>query len=176
MQRKPQMHLKHFSILTVLIFTLSSCAGYRLGNNKPSKFKKINSISVPIVESDIIQPKLQTLLTNSIIRSIQEQGSYKIKKEKYSDATLNARIKKINRKQLRASRENVLETTEMEFSIELEYKVTKNLTGETIERGTIIGKSSSYLNTNFQLTESHSLRTAAEKAATSIANKLSEGF
>jgi hypothetical protein len=155
---------------------LNSCVGYRLGNNKPTKFKDIKSLSVPIIASDVIQPKLQTILTNSIIRSIQEQGSYRIRKEKNSDASLIAKIKKINRKQLRANRENVLETTEMEFSIELEYKVINNITGKTLEKGIVTGKSTSYLNTNFQLTESRSLRSAAEKVAISLTSKLSEGY
>ena len=169
-------HLNSIVLITVLVFTLTSCVGYRLGNNKPNKFKGIKSLSVPIIGSDVIQPKLQTILTNSIIRSIQEQGSYQIRKEKDSDASLIARIKQINRKQLRANRENVLETTEMEFSIDLEYKIINNNTGEIIEKGIATGKSTSYLNTNFQLTESRSLRSAAEKVAITLTSKLSEGY
>ena len=169
-------HLNSIVLITVLVFTLTSCVGYRLGNNKPNKFKAIKSLSVPIIGSDVIQPKLQTILTNSIIRSIQEQGSYQIRREKNSDASLIAKIKKIDRKQLRANRENVLETTEMEFSIDLEYKIINNNTGEIIEKGIATGKSTSYLNANFQLTESRSLRSAAEKVAITLTSKLSEGY
>ena len=169
-------HLNSIVLITVLVFALTSCVGYRLGNNKPNKFKDIKSLSVPIIGSDVIQPKLQTILTNSIIRSIQEQGSYQIRREKNSDASLIAKIKKIDRKQLRANRENVLETTEMEFSIDLEYKIINNNTGEIIEKGIATGKSTSYLNTNFQLTESRSLRSAAEKVAITLTSKLSEGY
>ena len=169
-------HLNSIVLITVLVFTLTSCVGYRLGNNKPNKFKDIKSLSVPIIGSDVIQPKLQTILTNSIIRSIQEQGSYQIRSEKNSDASLIAKIKKIDRKQLRANRENVLETTEMEFSIDLEYKIINNNTGEIIEKGIATGKSTSYLNANFQLTESRSLRSAAEKVAITLTSKLSEGY
>ena len=169
-------HLNSIVLITVLVLTLTSCVGYRLGNNKPNKFKDIKSLSVPIIGSDVIQPKLQSILTNSIIRSIQEQGSYQIRREKNSDASLIAKIKKIDRKQLRANRENVLETTEMEFSIDLEYKIINNNTGEIIGKGIATGKSTSYLNTNFQLTESRSLRSAAEKVAISLTSKLSEGY
>ena len=123
-----------------------------------------------------MKPKLQSLVTNAIIRSIQEKGAFKIAKEKNSDATLNIKIINIERKQLRASRENVLRTKEMEFIIEIEYRVLNNLNGATIERGNVKAKSSSYLNPNFQLTENHSLRDAAEKLAISLANKLSEGY
>ena len=115
-------------------------------------------------------------MTNAIIRSIQEKGAFKIAKEKNSDATLNIKIINIERKQLRASRENVLRTKEMEFIIEIEYRVLNNLNGATIERGNVKAKSSSYLNPNFQLTENHSLRDAAENLAISLANKLSEGY
>ena len=166
-------------LLIILIFVttfLSSCSSYRLGNNKPVKYKNIESIAVPIVASDVLKPKLQSLVTNAIIRSIQEKGAFKIAKEKNSDATLNIKIINIDRKQLRASRENVLRTTEMEFIIEIEYRVLNNLNGVTIERGNVKAKSSSYLNPNFQLTENHSLRDAAEKLAISLANKLSEGY
>ena len=166
-------------LLIILIFVstlLSSCSSYRLGNNKPVKYKNIETIAVPIVQSDVLKPKLQSLVTNAIIRSIQEKGAFKIAKEKNSDATLNIKIINIERKQLRASRENVLRTTEMEFIIEIEYRVLSNLDGVTIERGNVKAKSSSYLNPNFQLTENHSLRDAAEKLAISLANKLSEGY
>ncbi len=170
------MFLKLLIILIFVTTFLSSCSSYRLGNNKPVKYKNIESIAVPIVASDVLKPKLQSLVTNAIIRSIQEKGAFKIAKEKNSDATLNIKIINIERKQLRASRENVLRTTEMEFIIEIEYRVLNNLNGVTIERGNVKAKSSSYLNPNFQLTENHSLRDAAEKLAISIANKLSEGY
>ena len=170
------MFLKLLIILIFVTTLLSSCSSYRLGNNKPVKYKNIESISVPIVQSDVLKPKLQSLVTNAIIRSIQEKGAFKIAKEKNSDATLNIKIINIERKQLRASRENVLRTTEMEFIIEIEYRVLNNLNGVTIERGNVKAKSSSYLNPNFQLTENHSLRDAAEKLAISLANKLSEGY
>ena len=170
------MFLKLLIILIFVTTLLSSCSSYRLGNNKPVKYKNIDSIAVPIVQSDVLKPKLQSLVTNAIIRSIQEKGAFKIAKEKNSDATLNIKIINIERKQLRASRENVLRTTEMEFIIEIEYRVLNNLNGVTIERGNVKAKSSSYLNPNFQLTENHSLRNAAEKLAISLANKLSEGY
>ena len=170
------MFLKLLIILIFVTTLLSSCSSYRLGNNKPLKYKNIETIAVPIVQSDVLKPKLQSLVTNAIIRSIQEKGAFKIAKEKNSDATLNIKIINIERKQLRASRENVLRTTEMEFIIEIEYRVLNNLNGATIERGNVKAKSSSYLNPNFQLTENHSLRDAAEKLAISLANKLSEGY
>ena len=170
------MFLKLLIILIFVTTLLSSCSSYRLGNNKPLKYKNIETIAVPIVQSDVLKPKLQSLVTNAIIRSIQEKGAFKIAKEKNSDATLNIKIINIERKQLRASRENVLRTTEMEFIIEIEYRVLNNLNGVTIERGNVKAKSSSYLNPNFQLTENHSLRNAAEKLAISLSNKLSEGY
>ena len=170
------MFIKLLIILIFVTTLLSSCSSYRLGNNKPVKYKNIETIAVPIVQSDVLKPKLQSLVTNAIIRSIQEKGAFKIAKEKNSDATLNIKIINIERKQLRASRENVLRTTEMEFIIEIEYRVLNNLNGVTIERGNVKAKSSSYLNPNFQLTENHSLRNAAEKLAISLSNKLSEGY
>lgn len=158
------------------IFLFASCTSYRLGNNKPVKFESIESISVPIVKSNFTKARLQTLVTNSIIKSIQEKGAYKIKKENDSDATLYGKIISIDRKQLRANRENVLRTTEMEFTIGLEYEIINNSNGVTIAKGTTKGKSSSYLNANFQLTENHSLRNAADQLAISLANTLSEGY
>ena len=170
------MYSKLLIILIFVLPLLSSCSSYRLGNNKPVKYKSIESIAVPIVKSDVLKPKLQSLITNAIIRSIQEKGAFKIANERNSDATLNIKIINIERKQLRANRENVLRTTEMEFTIEIEYRVLNNSNGVTIEKGNVKAKSSSYLNPNFQLTENHSLRDAAEKLAMSLANKLSEGY
>ena len=97
-------------------------------------------------------------------------------KPNHSDATLFATIEKITRKQLRSARENVLKTKEIEIVIEMIFSLEENLTGKTLDKGTIIGRSTSYLDSNFQLTKRQAIQLAANDLAKKISARISEGF
>jgi hypothetical protein len=99
-----------------------------------------------------------------------------VSKPNHSDATLFATIKNITRKQLRSARENVLKTKEIEIVIEMIFSLEENLTGKTLDKGTIIGRSTSYLDSNFQLTKRQAIQLAANDLAKKISARISEGF
>ena len=155
---------------------MSSCIGYRLGNNKPAHLQELSSISVPIFKNETLEPRLQTLVTNATIKAIHQTGAYQVSKPNHSDATLFATIKNITRKQLRSARENVLKTKEIEIVIEMIFSLEENLTGKTLDKGTIIGRSTSYLDSNFQLTKRQAIQLAANDLAKKISARISEGF
>ena len=155
---------------------MSSCIGYKLGNNKPTNLQRISSVSVPIFKNETLEPRLQTQVTNATVKALQQAGTYRISKPELSDATLFATIKNISRKQLRSTRENVLKTKEIEIIIDVIFSVEENRTGKILDKGTIKGNSTSYLDSNFQLTKRQAIQLAANDLAKKISARISEGF
>jgi len=160
----------------IILIGMSSCVGYKLGNNKPAHLQKVNSVTVPIFKNETLEPRLQTLVTNATIKALQQTGAYRISKPAHSDATLFATIKNISRRQLRSTRENVLKTKEIEIIIEVIISLEENLTGKILDKGSIIGRSTSYLDSNFQLTKRQAIQLAANDLAKKISARISEGF
>ncbi|MEE2808972.1 MAG: hypothetical protein VYB73_06630 [Verrucomicrobiota bacterium] len=172
--RLTRIHIAALAI--ILVATVSSCVGYKLGNNKPTHLQGVNSVSVPIFKNETLEPRLQSLATNATIKALQQSGAYLISKPSNSDATLHATIKSISRRQLRATRENVLRTKEIEFIIEVTFFLEDNRTGRLLDKGSVEGNSTSYLDSNFQLTKRQSIQLAANDLAKKISARMSEGF
>ena len=160
----------------IILIGMSSCIGYKLGNNKPTNLQRISSVSVPIFKNETLEPRLQTLVTNATVKAFQQAGTYRISKPELSDATLFATIKNISRKQLRSTRENVLKTKEIEIIIDVIFSVEENRTGKILDKGTIKGNSTSYLDSNFQLTKRQAIQLAANDLAKKISARINEGF
>ena len=83
---------------------------------------------------------------------------------------------KIDRRQLRASRTDVLRTSEIEIILKLDFVLEDAETGAELDQGTVTGRTSIYLDPNFQLSERQALQLAAEKAAQKLTSRIAEGF
>src|SRR5207253_3464763 len=63
------------------------------------------------------------LVTNTVIKQFQQDGTYQIASEDHADAVLKAEISRIARSPARSVRGNVLATTEFNLSMRVKYKV-----------------------------------------------------
>ena len=170
----PRTHL--IALAVILVTATNSCVGYKLGNNKPAHLSEVSTVYVALFKNETLEPRIQTLLTNATIKALQKSGAYRISTPANSDATLHATIKSISRRQLRATRENVLKTKEIEFIIEAAFSLEDNITGKLLDKGTLKGQSASYLDANFQLTKRQAVQRAADNLAKKISARISEGF
>lgn len=153
-----------------------SCAGYQLGPIKPTTMAGIHSLAVPTFKNETLEPRIQSLVTNSVIRQLQADGSYTVASESKADATVLGTIKTIERRQLRGVRTDVLRTREMEVTVTLDYVVRNLSTGVEVAKGTVRGRTDIFLDPNFQLSERQAVQKAAETAAINLVNAISEGF
>ena len=67
-------------------------------------------------------------------------------------------------------------TKEIEIIIDVIFSVEENRTGKILDKGTIKGNSTSYLDSNFQLTKRQAIQLAANDLAKKISARISEGF
>lgn len=155
----------------------SGCAGYQLGSLKPTAMSHIESIAIPTFSNKTLEPRSQVLVTNEVIKQLQRDGTYSVADPaKGGDAILHGTITDIERRQMRSSRTDVLRTREMEFRLIVEFTLEDTETGAELDRGTIMGVTSVYLDPNFQLTERQALQIAAEDLAQRLASRISEGY
>lgn len=131
---------------------------------------------MPLFKNETLEPRFQALVTNTIIKELQRHGAYRIATPTDADAILHGTILRVSRKQLRSSRTNVLQTREIEISLDISFSLEDNGTGKSLDKGNLTGKTSAYLDSNFQLTERQALQLAAKDVAKTLSNRLSEGF
>lgn len=107
--------------LAALCVCLSGCLGYHIGEVKPFYLKDVKDIAVPTFKNDTLIPHIDSLVTDTVIKQFQQDGTYKIVNESGADGILKAEITRITRTPARSLVGNVLATTEFNLSIHVRY-------------------------------------------------------
>jgi hypothetical protein len=89
---------------------------------------------------------------------------------------LEGTISRVDRSQFRSVRRNVLRTSQLQMRLVVSYAVKDTASGRVIHSGGASGMSYVILDSNVQNSEAQALDDAAQRAATTIANEISEGW
>ncbi|HQW27710.1 MAG: hypothetical protein KA152_00420 [Verrucomicrobiales bacterium] len=120
-------------LITVLSgLFLSGCAGYQLGSVKPSSYSGIDKIHVPPFKNLTLEPRLTSLVTNAVLQELQADGTYKVSTRESADAVLVGEIRKIQKQQLRAVRNDSLKSRELSVYIYIDFHLEDPVTGAPI--------------------------------------------
>jgi len=165
-----------FLLLASACLLLSGCAGYTLGSHKPAHLSKITKIAVPTFENLTLEPRLAVLVTNAVIKQLQNHGSYQIVSKSEAEAVLQGKISNINRTQFRSDLNNVLRTSQIMASLVCTFTVTDSASGKLLHNGSASADSYIILDANLQLSETQLLEDAAQRLAFSLADQVSEGW
>lgn len=154
----------------------SGCAGYHLGGVKPYSMREIHSIAVPTFKNNSLVPRAEVLVTDTVIKEIQRDGTYRIASgDEDADATLKGEVFRIGRSPARSVRGNVLATTEFNLSLVLRYKLVDKK-GNQLAGGDSSGGTSFFVSTDVNTDERQALPLAAESLAKNLTSQLSEGW
>jgi hypothetical protein len=169
--------VKKLAAAFLLAVSLSGCAGYHIGNVKPHYLSAVNSIAVPTFTNRTYQPRLEVLITNTVIKQLQQDGTFRIASGDNADATLKAEIRSIARNPARSVRGNVLATTEFNLAIIVHYTLVGK-DGKTVLAGPadIAGTTSFFVGSDVATDQRQALPLAAEDLAVHLASQLSEGW
>ncbi|MGB8169266.1 MAG: LptE family protein [Chthoniobacteraceae bacterium] len=173
------MRLAFLFPLAALLF--SGCAGYQVGPIKPKSMREVKTIAVPSFKNDTLEPRVEVLLANSIIKQIQQDGTYKVVREGDADATLEGSLDEIIRRPARSVRGNVLQTREYTLLLRVRYRVMDR-SGRVLEQRTVTGQTSFFVSGTDTLAadvnqdERQALPLAAEDAAVHLVSQISEGW
>jgi hypothetical protein len=135
----------------------------------------IQTLAVPLFRNHTLEPRSSAIVTNNVVRLLQNDGSYRIVDSSQADAVVKGTIQRFERRQLRAARNNSLRTRELELRVWIDYTV-ESRDGAVLLRGTANGSTSLFLDPNFQLTERQGIDDASLRAAEDLVSRLCEGW
>jgi hypothetical protein len=166
---------KAFALL-LLAFLLEGCAGYHLGPATPGYLKNVHSIAIPTFSNSTLTPRIEVLVTNTVIKQFQQDGTFRIANADVADATLKAEIVGVNRSPARSVRGNVLATTEFNFTLTVKYTLMGRDQKPLGGGGAVSGSTSFFVGTDVATDERQALPLAAEELARHMVSQLSEGW
>ena len=161
----------------VLLLSLGGCAGYHIGPIQPYYLRSVHKISVPTFGNKTLIPRMAVLVTDSVIKQFQQDGTYQIVGDDQADAILQGEITRLNRAPARSVRGNVLATTEFNLSMRLRYTLVSRLTKKPLAGPTELqGNTSFFVGPDITSDERQALPLAAEDLAVRLVSQLSEGW
>ncbi|MEQ1860213.1 MAG: LptE family protein [Chthoniobacteraceae bacterium] len=170
--------------LAVLVAALAlpGCAGYQVGSIKPTPMANVRTLAVPTFKNETLEPRIEVLLANTLIKQIQQDGTYKIAREQDADAVLECTLDEIERRPQRSARGNVLLTREYELVMRVRYRVVDRKTGADLMSRSVTGTTHFFVSGANALTadvlqdERQALPLAMEQAAIRLVAQISEGW
>jgi Lipopolysaccharide-assembly len=157
-------------------FVLGGCLGYHVGPVKPYYLRDIHTIAVPTFENKTLLPHIEVLVTDTVIKQLQQDGTFQIARNGDEDATLKAEITRVDRVPARSVRGNVLKTTEFNLSMRLRYTLVTRDGATLAPPADVVGTTSFFVSTDVTTDERQALPLATEDLATRLVTQLSEGW
>ena len=156
--------------------SLIGCLGYHIGPVKPYYLRDVHSLGVPTFKNHTLVPHIEVLVTDTVIKQLQQDGTFQIANGENADATLTAEIYRINRAPARSLRENVLATTEFSLNLIVKYTLIGRDGKPLAPPDQVIGTTSFFVSSDVTTDERQALPLATEDLATRLVAQLSEGW
>jgi outer membrane lipopolysaccharide assembly protein LptE/RlpB len=160
----------------VIACALLGGCGYKLGEIRPTPMRSVRNLAVPTFKNKTYEPRVEVLLADTLIKTLQEDGTYTIMSEDNAEAILNCTLTKIERSSLRSVQNNVLATAEFGLRLDIAYQVSDRVTGSILKKGKVRGESSFFSNSDLQTTERQAIPVAARDAAIKLTTEVAEGW
>jgi hypothetical protein len=164
------------SIATVVCFALGGCLGYHVGPVKPYYLRDVHTIAVPTFKNRTLVPRVEVLVTDTVIKQLQQDGTFQIVNADKADATLEGEVDRINRYPARSVRGNVLATTEFNLGLVVRYSLIGRDGQPLAGPSQAVGTTSFFVSSDVTTDERQALPLATEDLATRLVSQLSEGW
>lgn len=158
-----------------LALLVGGCAGYHVGPATPAYLKHVKTIAVPTFANVTLTPRIEALVTGTVIKQLQQDGTFRIVRESEADAVLKAEIVGVGRAPARSVRGNVLSTTEFNLNLMVRYSLLGR-DGRALTAGGASGSTSFFVGSDVNTDERQALPLAAEELAKQMVSQLSEGW
>ncbi|MFZ5806370.1 MAG: LPS assembly lipoprotein LptE [Verrucomicrobiota bacterium] len=162
----------------ILFFvTFTGCAGYRVGNIQGSDMQDVKTVYVPTVKNRTYEPGLPVMVTNAILRRLDNDGTFTSARQKGADAILEVEVIDFKRLPLRQTRTDIQITEEYEITLKAKATLTNLKTGKRIFTDyEVVGKSKYFVHGNTQESERQVLPMAADDLAYNLVKICTEGW
>jgi len=155
---------------------VSGCAGYHVGPVQPKILQGIHSIAVPTFKNETLIPRTEVLVADTLIKQLQQDGTYRVESSDKADAILQGTIMEIRRHPARSVRNNVLATREFTMVLTINYTLKERATGKVLQSRSVNGATSFFVSGDLNQDERQAIPLAAEDAAVRLVSDISEGW
>lgn len=161
----------------ILCLLLPGCAGYHLGYVQPHFMAGVHAIAVPTFRNETLVPNIEVLCTNTLIRQIQEDGTYKIaSSQDNADAVIECEIMQIILRPTRSVIGDVQATEEYQMNLVIHYRIIRRATGELVDDKTITGTTTFFVSGDINQDQVQAVPLAAQNAAVQMVTEFGEGW
>jgi Lipopolysaccharide-assembly len=165
------------AILLLAVALLSGCLGYTLGPIPPTFMKGAHKVAVPIFDNKTYEPQIQTLVTDTFIKQLQQDGTYEIVGEDQADAVVRGTISGVTRVKARSVIGNVLASAQVRLIVKLHLQVVNPHSGAPLYPARdFLGQTTYFVGNDLPTQERQAIPLAAEDAAEQAASFLTEGW
>jgi len=161
---------------TLFCFALGGCLGYHIGPVKPYYLRDVHAITIPTFKNSTLVPRIEVLVTDTVIKQLQQDGTFQITNEDKADAILTGEITRITRAPARSVRGNVLATTEFSLLLLVRYSLTGRDGKQLLPPTDAIGTTTFFVSSDVTTDERQALPLATEDLASRLVTQISEGW
>jgi Lipopolysaccharide-assembly len=162
--------------ILLVVALLSGCAGYTLGPIQPTFMKGVRKVAVPIFANKTFEPQVQTLVTDTFIKQLQQDGTYEITGVDQADAEIRGTIVSVTRIQARSVIGNVLASAQFNLQVTIRVQVVNPHSGGILGQRDVTGQTTFLVGNDLPTQERQAIPLAAEDAAVQAASYVSEGW
>jgi hypothetical protein len=155
---------------------LAGCLGYTVGPVQPTYMRGIHKVAVPVFKNSTIAPDVEALATTTVIKQIQQDGTYEIVGADRADAIVEGAIESVHRQKARALLGNVLASSEFNVQVMLHIRILRPNSQEVLGQRDFTGQSSFFVGNDVASQERQAIPLAVEDAAIQFVSFLSEGW
>jgi len=160
-----------FVIFTLLITTVISGCGYRVGSLLP---KDIKTIAVPMFKNNTPEPEIEALITNGVIQEFILDGTLKVVEEDVADTMLIGEIIDYRREPIRYTKDEVTKEYRLVIAAKIRFEDLRR--GDSAwENPRVEGYVEFYVGSSLPESERLNLPTAIKDLAHHIVEKVVEG-
>jgi hypothetical protein len=120
------------AIIFLVVALFSGCAGYTVGPIQPTYMAGVHKLAVPIFDNKTYEPQIQTLVTTTFIKQLQQDGTYEITGLDQADAEVRGTIFTVTRVKARSVIGNVLASSQFNLQVNIRVVVVNTRSGVTI--------------------------------------------
>ena len=170
--RRPAMKFLKLAALFLPALFLSGC-GYSAGSLNKSGVTRLN---IPVFKNHVYEPNLGVLLTGTVVKRFQMDGSIQIADEQDADAVLKGAITKFELSPARFRVETERTVREYILYITVSYSVTKKGDQRPFQSGEVSGSTSFFVGDDLASDKRQGISYAAEEIGGQLVTKVTEGW
>lgn len=167
--------MRSFVLFSIIALLLAGC-GYHAGEIRPTPMRSVRTLAVPTFKNKTYEPRVEVLMADTLVKTLQLDGTYQIIEDDRADAILYCTVTKIDRRSLRSVQDNVLATAEFGLTVEATYQVQDRVTGAILLEGREQGRATFFSGNDLQTIERQAISNAAADLANQIAVAVTEGW